>query len=112
MATIQIDEHVESLLKATAASRRVSPDTLAAMLLRDALNPEDADWCRLNERRIELIRKSRQHGLSPSETRDLQELQDVADQRAEQSDQAMLDLVRNLRDEVEALPRRNDEAHS
>lgn len=109
MPTIEIDEQTGSLLTTAAASRRITPGQLASSLLRDALADEN-EWSKLNQRRIDLIRKGSSQNLTASEQQELQQLQDEADQRVEKSELALLDTANHLRAAVESLPHRDEGA--
>ena len=103
MATIEIDEQVQTLLTTAAASRKLTPSQLASSLLRDALADGEAEWNRFNQRRIDLIRKGNRQELSEVQQAELQQLQNEADQRVEKSDLALLDTAKHLCAAVESL---------
>jgi DNA-binding transcriptional MerR regulator len=58
----------------------------------------------VNQRRIELIGKSRSLGLSVEEAKELDQLQDAVDQRLEPMDRQLLAVAEHFRLLAEELP--------
>jgi hypothetical protein len=70
---------------------------LVLQILGDAVvDGDDIDWRTCNQRRLELIRRQFDVGLSADESGELQQLQDLADQRLEGFDARMLHDVKRL----------------
>jgi hypothetical protein len=104
--TISLDEQQAVNLQRQASSRHLSPEQFARALLDDALGRivEEETWGAMNNRRIELIRKSRSSGLSAEEMRELEQLQAAADRRLEPMDRQLLGAAQHFRRLAEGLP--------
>jgi plasmid stability protein len=95
--TITLDDNLVAQLQTQADARHLSVEALVLQILSDAVaDAEDAEWRACNQRRIELIRQQFAEGLSADEAGELQQLQDMADQRMERLDAQMLDDVKRL----------------
>ncbi len=78
--TITLNDELATRLRAKAASRKLSVQQWALAILASASqSPEHAaTWAELNSRRVELIRKRYETGLSETEEQELARLQDAA----------------------------------
>jgi hypothetical protein len=96
--TITVNDELANRLRAQAAARNFSVQQWALAILANALqSPEDADtWIDLNSRRVALIRKRYEAGLSETEEQELARLQDAAAAILEPFDRRRLEHVRSL----------------
>ena len=104
--TISLDETLAEQLRRRASAQALSPEQAARELLGHALHRiagEEA-WSLSNERRAELIQKSRSRGLTAEEGRELDGLQAALDQRLEATDRQMLAVAAEFRQLAERLP--------
>jgi hypothetical protein len=104
--TISIDEALAEQLRRRATARELSPEQAARELLGHALHriaTEEA-WGLSNQRRAELIHKSRSLGLTAEEGRELDRLQAALDQRLEATDRQLLGVAEEFRQRAERLP--------
>jgi hypothetical protein len=83
--TISLDESLATQLQQEASARHLPPEQVARDLLGDTLSKiaEEDKWRQINRRRGELIRKSRDLGLTAEESKELDKLQAAVDQRLE-----------------------------
>src|SRR5690242_14346485 len=90
--TLSLEEPLADELRREAAARCVSVEQVAHDLLGSALRKrrEEEAWRQVNQRRGELIRKSRNSGLSTEESKELDQLQAAIDQRLEPMDRHLL----------------------
>jgi hypothetical protein len=97
--TISLDEPLAEQLRRRASANDVSPEQAATELLGRALHriAEEEAWGCSNQRRGELIQKSRSVGLTPEESRELDHLQAALDQRLEAMDRRLLDMTEGFR---------------
>jgi hypothetical protein len=104
--TISLNEEHAAQLQRQASSRQLSPEQFARDLLGEALGRmvEDEIWGTVNQRRIDLIRKSRAAGLSAEETKELEQLQAAVDRRLEPMDRQLLASAEHFRHLAESLP--------
>jgi hypothetical protein len=104
--TISLDETQADQLRRQAHARALSPEQAARELLGHALYQlaEEEAWSLSNQRRAELIHKSRSPGLTAEEGRDLDRLQAALDQRLEATDRQLLAVVEEFRQHAERLP--------
>jgi hypothetical protein len=104
--TISLDEPLAAQLRREASSRQLSPEQVARDLLGSALGKiaEEEAWREVNRRRGELIRKSRDRGLTAEESKDLEQLQAAVDQRLDPMDRRLLAAAEQLRQLAEGLP--------
>jgi hypothetical protein len=96
--TITVSDELAKRLRAQAAVRKLSVQQWAVTILANAsLSPEDAEpWIDLNSRRVALIRKRYETGLSETEVQELARLQDAAAATLEPFDRRRLEQVRCL----------------
>jgi hypothetical protein len=85
--TISLDELLAEQLRREATARRLAPEQLARDLRCRALGKieEEQAWQPVQQRRAELIRKSRAHGLTAEEGKELTRVQAAIDQGLESS---------------------------
>jgi plasmid stability protein len=104
--TISLDEPLAEQLRRRASARDLSPEQAAREILGHALNriaKEEAQR-ESNQRRAELIQKSRSLGLAPEESIELDRLQAALDQRLESMDRQLLAVAEEFRQLAERLP--------
>jgi hypothetical protein len=95
--TITLDDTLAAQLQAQAEARNLSVEALALQILSEAVtNGDDAEWRACNQRRIALISQQFAEGLSVDEARELQQLQELADQHVERFDERLLHDVKRL----------------
>ena len=104
--TISIDEPLASRLQREASARRIAPEQVAREILGSALDKiaEVEAWLQLNQRRAELIGKSRNPGLTKEECEELDRLQAAVDQRLGPVDKQLLTTAEQFRELAERLP--------
>jgi hypothetical protein len=104
--TISLDEPLAAQLQQEASARRLSLEQVVCDLLGSALGQiaHEQTWHKANQRRAELIRKSRALGLSRAEGQELDQLQADVDQRLEQMDRHLLEAAEQFRQLAERLP--------
>ncbi len=104
--TIRFNDALAARLRTRASTRQTSPEEFTEALVQHVLDHMDAtEACNAkNRRRGELIRKSITQGLTQAETRDLEQLNAAADNRAEPWDRQLLDFVRQLEEQAANLP--------
>lgn len=104
--TISLDETVAEQLRRQASAKALSPEQAARELLGHALHQvaEEEAWGQSNQRRAELIHKSRSLGLTAEEGRELDRLQAALDQRLEAADRQLLAGAEEFRQRAERLP--------
>ncbi len=104
--TISLDEPLAEQLRRRASAKALSPEQAARELLGQALHriAEEEAWRASNQRRAELIRKSRSPGLTAEESSELERLQAAADQRLEATDRQLLGVAEEFRLLAERLP--------
>jgi len=104
--TISLDEPLAAQLQREASARRLAPEQVARELLGRALGKmaEAETWHQLNRRRADLIRMSRDRGLTVEERKELDELQAAVDQRLSPMDQQLLAAAEQFRQLAEGLP--------
>jgi hypothetical protein len=97
--TISLDEPLATQLQQAASARRLSPEQVARDLLGSALGTiaEEETWRQLNRCRGKLIRKSRDHGLTAEESKELDRLQAAVDQRLGPMDWELLAAAQQFR---------------
>jgi hypothetical protein len=90
--TIMLDEPFADQLREAASARSLTPEQAARDILGAALSKivEEERWRPLNQRRRELIRMSRECGLTPEEQSELDRLQAILDARLEAVDEQMI----------------------
>jgi hypothetical protein len=94
---ITLDDTLAAQLQAQAEARNLSVEALALQILSEAVaNGDDTEWRACNQRRIALIQQQFAAGLSADEARELQQLQDLADQHVERVDEQLLHDVKRL----------------
>jgi hypothetical protein len=110
LLTISLDEALAEQLRRRASAKDLSPEQAARELLDDALHriAEEEAWGLSNQRRAELIQKSRRLGLTAEESRELDRLQAAIDQRLEATDRQLLAAAEELRQRAERLPDANE----
>jgi hypothetical protein len=108
--TISLDGPLAERLQRRASAKDVSPEEVARELLDRALHrlAEEEAWDLANQRRAELIHKSRSPGLTPEESRELDRLQAATDQRLEATDRRLLGMAQEFRQLAERLPDANE----
>jgi hypothetical protein len=96
--TITVNDELAKRLRAQAAARKLSVQQWALAILTNASqSPEDAaPWAELNGRRVALIRKRYEAGLSESEEQELAKLQDATAAILEPFDRRRLEHLRAL----------------
>lgn len=97
--TIVVPEPLAGQLQLAARKQQVGVDSLALDLLSSSLD-EESRYTTTGSRRRWLIRKSASGGLTPEESRELEELQALADQELEMLDAQRLQEVERMRREV------------
>ena len=104
--TISLDEALAEQLRQRASAKDLSPEQAARELLGDALHhiAEEEAWGLSNQRRAELIQKSRCLGLTAEESRELDRLQAALDRRLEATDRQLLAVAEEFRQSAERLP--------
>ena len=104
--TISLDEAQAEQLRRRASAKALSPEQAAQELLGHALHriAEEEAWRLSNQRRAELIQKSRSLGLTAEEGRELDGLQAALDQRLEATDRQLLAVAAEFRQLAEGLP--------
>jgi hypothetical protein len=104
--TISLDEPLAEQLRRRASAKDLSPEQAARELLGHALHriAEEEAWGTSNQRRAELIRKSRSLGLTAEEGRELDRLQAALDQRLEATDRQLLGVAEEFRQLAERIP--------
>ena len=87
--TILLEEPFAAQLREAASARRLTPEQVARDILGAGLSQivEEERWRPLNQRRRELIRMSRESGLSSEEQSELDRLQAILDTRLEAVDE-------------------------
>lgn len=102
--TITVNDELAKRLRAQAAARKLSVQQWAVAILANASHsPEDAEtWAELNSRRVALIRKRYETGLSETEEQELAKLQDAAAAILEPLDRRRLEHVRSLMHDADA----------
>ena len=104
--TISIDEALAAQLHREASARRLAPEQVARDILGCALGKiaEEEAWRQVNQRRADLIRKSRNLHLTAEESQELDRLQAAVDQRLEPMDRQLLAAAEQFRQLAEGLP--------
>lgn len=104
--TISLDEPLAAQLQLEASARCLSPEQVARDILGGALGKiaKEEAWRQANNRRTELIRKSRNLRLTAEESEELNRLQAAADQRLEPMDRHLLAVAEQFRQLAEGLP--------
>jgi hypothetical protein len=97
--TISLDEPLAEQLRRLASAKALSPEQAARELLDHALRriAEEEAWGQANQRRAELIQKSRRLGLTAEESRELDRLQAATNQRLEATDRQLLGMAKEFR---------------
>jgi hypothetical protein len=90
--TITVQDPLARLLQSRAQAQKIPVDELASRLLETGMqNPlEPRQWTIANERRMALIDKRFNRGLTDQEQVELQQLQELADRQLEELDALML----------------------
>jgi hypothetical protein len=90
--TITVPDPLARLLQSRAQAVKIPVDELASRLLETGMqNPlEPGQWTIANERRVALIEKRFNGGLTDQEQEELQQLQALADRQLEELDALML----------------------
>lgn len=100
MITITLSDELAESLRSCAASHQMTPEEFAVRTLQDAtsrgLTAASESWSILNARRVELIRRKFDAGLSDDENLELRSLQAAADRHLEESDQRRLRWIADL----------------
>jgi plasmid stability protein len=96
--TITVKNDLAKRLRAQAAARKLSVEQWALSILTSAAqSPEDAEsWTDLNTRRVALIRRRYETGLSKTQEEELARLQDAAAALLEPFDRRRLEHVQTL----------------
>jgi hypothetical protein len=104
--TISLGDALAEPLRRRAFARDFSPKQAARELLGRALHriAEVEAWDLLNQRRAELLHKSRSLGLTAEDGRDLDRLQAALDQRLEATDRPLLAVTEEFRQLAARLP--------
>jgi hypothetical protein len=104
--TLSLDEALATQLREEASLRQLAPEQVACDILGCALGKlaEEKVWSQVNHRRVELLRKSRDSGLTAEESQELDDLQLAVDQRLEPMDRQLLTTAEQLRQLAEGLP--------
>ena len=104
--TISLDESLSAQLRQEACARKLSPEQTARDLLGGALDKlaEQQLWREVHRRRGELIRRSRDLGLTAEEGRELDRLQAEVDQRLAPVDRQLLAAAEQIRKLAAGLP--------
>jgi hypothetical protein len=104
--TISLDDALAEQLRRRASAKHLSPERAARELLGRALHriAEEEAWDLMNQRRAELLHKSRNLGLTAEEGHELDRLQAVIDQRLEARDRQLLAVAEEFRQLAERLP--------
>lgn len=104
--TISLDEPAAEQLRRHATAQHLSPEQVASDLLGGVLRhiTEEQRWRAANNRRIDLIGKSRAVGLTTEEAAELDRLQAEADQRLAPMDLQLIARAEAFRRLVEQLP--------
>ncbi len=104
--TLHLDDVVAETLRQEASALQVPPEELANRLVREALELRVAErqWESQNRRRLELIAKKGQGGLSPPEVEEFNRLQELAGARAAPFDRELRRSLADLQRAVESLP--------
>jgi hypothetical protein len=104
--TISLDEALAEQLRRRVSAKDLSPEQATRELLGHALHriAEEEAWDLLNQRRAELLHKSRSLGLTAEEGRELDRLQAALDQRLEVTDRQLLAVAEEFRQLAERLP--------
>ena len=102
---INVHDDLARRLQAEAAHRRVPVEVLATTILDGAVPRVqlDRDWGQLNQRRLELIRKSTQCELTGPEQAELDQLQSCLDEQFESFDAGLLNQLDEMRQTVQRL---------
>ena len=89
---ILLEEPIAGQLREAASARSLTPEQAARDILGAALHEigEEERWRPSNQRRHELIRKSRECGLTSVEISELEHLQAALDARLEGMDEQMI----------------------
>src|SRR5262245_11058081 len=103
--TITVNDELAKRLRAQAAARRLSVQQWALAILTSASqSPENAEtWAELNSRRVALIRKRYEAGLSETEEQELAKLQYAAAAILEPFDRRRLEHVRSFVQDADAI---------
>ena len=90
--TLSLDEPLAAQLREEASSRHRAPEQFARDILGSALGKmaEEKAWSQVNRRRAELIRKSRDSGLTAVESKELDQLQRSIDRHLEPMDRQLI----------------------
>jgi hypothetical protein len=104
--TLHLDDVVSETLRQEASALQVPPEELANRLVREALELPVAErqWGSQNRRRLELIAKKGQEGLSAVELEEFTRLQELASARAAPFDRELRRSLADLQRAVERLP--------
>jgi hypothetical protein len=104
--TISLEEPLADQLRQEAVARHLPPEEVARDLLGRALGriAEEEAWRQTNRRRGELIRKSRDLGLTADESKELDQFQSAIDRRLEPMDRQLLAVAEQFRRLAEGLP--------
>jgi hypothetical protein len=96
--TITVDDELASRLRAQATARQLSVQQWALAILANASqSPEDTDaWSDVNSRRVALIRKRYELGLTDVEEQELARLQAAAADLLEPFDRRRLEHIQSL----------------
>jgi hypothetical protein len=90
--TITVPDPLAGLLQSRAQVEKIPVDELASRLLETGIQDplEPGQWTVANERRVALIEKRFNNGLTEQEQEELQRLQELADHQLEELDALML----------------------
>lgn len=90
--TIAVPDPLGRLLQSRAQAEKIPVDELASRLLQTGMQHPLAlaQWTIANERRVALIEKRFNGGLTDQEQEDLQQLQEIADRQLDELDALML----------------------
>ena len=104
--TISLEEPLAEQLRRQASTRDLSAEQAAHEILGSALAriADEEAWHASNRRRAELIRKSRDLGLTTEESNELDWLQAAVDQRLAPMDRQLLAVAEEFRQLAERLP--------
>ncbi len=104
--TLHLDDAVAETLRQEASALRVPPEELANRLVREALELRIAErqWESQNRRRLDLIAKKGEGGLSSAEVEEFTRLQELASARAAPFDRELRRSLADLQGAVESLP--------
>jgi len=102
---INVHDDLAQRLQAVAKNQNVSVQELATTILDDAVppGPQDENWGKSNQRRLELIRQSTRGELSEQEQAQLDQLQGWLDTQFQPFDAGLLKQLADMKQAVAHL---------